>query len=206
MIQKGMTRQVSVVLHPSDQGRYEDMLELVFWHSEKRTTFVITRTVEATIGSREDHELLKPKAPYQRRKFVKFRPVGEIVPSLRPPAWTKAAWVDKLPIFNPPARLIDAAYGPRSLQTKQALANVKKFMPNIFDAKNYGTWFQNLLYVEEERVKSVYIYFVIGCSDDTHNVFRLDLDAYSLTDTELKPEHPRYKYVSNTSSCIISSY
>ncbi|KIM42180.1 hypothetical protein M413DRAFT_70670 [Hebeloma cylindrosporum] len=161
MIQKGTTRQVSVVLHPSDQGRYEDMLELVFWHSEKRTTFVITRTVEATIGSREDHELLKPKAPYQRRKFVKFRPVGEIVPSLRPPAWTRATWVDKLPSFNPPGKLIDAAYGPRSLQTKQALANVKKFMPDVFNEKSYGAW--------------------------------VDLDAYSLTDAELKADHPRYK-------------
>jgi len=153
LIQKGMTRQVSVVLHPSDQGRYEDMLELVFWHSEKHTTFVITRTVEATIGSREDHELLKPKAPYQRRKFVKFRPVGEIVPSLRPSAWSKTTWVDKLPNFYPPAKLIDAAYGPRSVQTQQAMANVKKLMPNAFNLQNYGTWFQNLLYIEEERVK-----------------------------------------------------
>ena len=153
LIQKGMTRQVSVVLHPSDQGRYEDMLELVFWHSEKHTTFVITRTVEATIGSREDHELLKPKAPYQRRKFVKVRPVGEIVPSLRPSAWSKTTWVDKLPNFYPPAKLIDAAYGPRSVQTQQAMANVKKLMPNAFNLQNYGTWFQNLLYIEEERVK-----------------------------------------------------
>jgi hypothetical protein len=79
-------------------------------------------------------------------------------------------------------------------------------MPSIFNTKNYGTWFQNLLNVEEKRVKSVYIYFLIGCSDDTHNLFRLDLDAYSLTDTELKPDHPRYKYVSNTLSCIRSSY
>jgi len=158
MIQKGMTRQVSVVLHPSYPGRYEDMLELVFWHIEKCVTFVITRTVEATIGSREDHELLKAKAPYQRRKFVKFDPVGQIVPSLRPPSWTKSGWVDKLPMFRPPPRLIDAAYGPRSLQTNRALANVKSFMPNVFNEKTYGTWFQTLLYIEEERVKSVFIF------------------------------------------------
>jgi helicase MOV-10 len=153
-----MTRQISILLHPSDPGRYEDILELVFWHIEKGVTFVITRTVEATIGSREDHELLKAKAPYQRRKFVKFDPVGEIVPSLRPPAWSRPRWVERLPMFKPPPRLIDAAYGPRSAQPNRALANVKKFMPNVFNEKTYGAWFQTLLYIEEERVKSVSIF------------------------------------------------
>ncbi|KAF8970450.1 P-loop containing nucleoside triphosphate hydrolase protein [Flammula alnicola] len=172
VVQKEMTRQVSIILHPAFAGHYEDTLELVFFNMEQKSAFVITRRVEATVGSREDHELLKPKAPYSRRKILKFNPVGPIVPSSRPPVWTKTAWVQKLPLFNPPRRLIEAAYGPGA-NTQQALSKVKRFMP-VFDEKTYGAWFQVLLYIEEERVK-------------------LDLDAYSLTEVELQPDYPRYK-------------
>ncbi|KAJ3507038.1 hypothetical protein NLJ89_g6529 [Agrocybe chaxingu] len=172
VIQKGVTRQLSIIFHPAYEGHYKDMLELVFYDAEKDKAFAIARTVEATVGSREDHDQLRPKAPYTRRKFKKFDPTGTIVPSLRPPTWTKTLWKDKLPFFDPPARLIDAAYGPRS--GNNPLSMIKRFMPSTFNVNTYGNWFQVLLYLEEERVK-------------------LDLDLYSLTEAELIPNHPRYK-------------
>ncbi|KDR68378.1 hypothetical protein GALMADRAFT_257029 [Galerina marginata CBS 339.88] len=172
VVQKGSTRYVSIVFHPSFAGYFEDILELAFFDLEKRISFIIIRTVEATVGSREDHEQLKAKAPYTRRKSTKFNPSGTIVRSLRPPTWTKTAWVEKLKTFDPPRALIDAAYGPGS--TKRAASSVKRFMPQVFNEKTYGAWFQVLLYLEEERVK-------------------LDLDAYSLTDAELQSDYPRYK-------------
>ncbi|CAA7270266.1 unnamed protein product [Cyclocybe aegerita] len=171
VIQKGVTRQLSIIFHPAYEGHYKDFLELVFYDAEKDKAFAIARTVEATVGSREDHDQLQPKAPYTRRKFKKFDPTGTIVPSLRPPTWTKTLWKDKLPFFDPPARLIDAAYGPGS--GNNPLPMIKRFMPSTFNVNTYGNWFQVLLYLEEERVK-------------------LDLDMYSLTEAELVPNHPRY--------------
>ncbi|KAF9486245.1 RNA helicase [Pholiota conissans] len=170
VIQKGMTRDVSVVMHPSDAGRFEDTLELVFFDIDLRQTFIITRAIEATVGSREDHELLRPKAPYARRKIVKFNPVGSVVPSSRPPAWTKTVWVDRLLGYDIPKSLLSAL----SIPGKGISSAVKRFMPTVFNEKTYGSWFQVLLHIEEERVKS-------------------DLDAYSLSDVELQPDHPRYK-------------
>ncbi|KAF9566555.1 RNA helicase [Agrocybe pediades] len=176
VIQKGATRKISLIFQPSYAGHFEATLELVFYDIDQSRTFVIIRTVEATVGSKEDHEELKPKAPYIRRKnVVKFKFTAPVVPSNRPPAWTKTVWVDRLLGYDPPARLIDVAYGPRSLGSgNQVLANVKRFMPATFNEKTYGQWFQVLLHLEEQQIK-------------------LDLDAYSLFDVELQADYPRYK-------------
>jgi len=138
------------VFHPSYEGHYQDLLELCFFDQGRNTAFVISRVVEATVGSREDHEQLKAKEPYTRRKFTKFNPEGNIIPSLRPPSWTKTIWVDRLPIFTPPPALLHAAYGDGG---NNPLPRVKRFMPPTFNEKTYAWFFQNLLYLEEERVK-----------------------------------------------------
>lgn len=124
----------------------------MFFHLDKRSTFVITRTVEAIVGSVEDHEQLKPTAPYTRRKVTRLPPTGKIVRSLRPPIWTKTAWKDKLLPFLPPAALIDKAFNQRS-SYNQTLAKIKQSMPPVFNEKTYGAWFQVPLYLEEHQVK-----------------------------------------------------
>ncbi|KAF8906751.1 RNA helicase [Gymnopilus junonius] len=172
VVQKNATRQVSIIFHASFAGYFQDTLELIFFDLDKRTTFPIIRTVEATVGSREDHEQLKAKEPYTRRKIIKFNPTGPIIRSLRPPTWTKTAWKEKLKAFTAPPALIEAAYGPRS--QGWSLGAVKKFMPSVFNENTYGAWFQVLLYLEEERVKQ-------------------DLDAYSLIEADLESTYPRYK-------------
>lgn len=153
IINKGDTRQVSVIFRPSDQGHYADTVNLVFNSFDKDELFVISRKIEATVGSRRDHEQLKAKAPYSRRKVHKFNPVGNIVPSLRPPGWTKTKWAEKLPRFDPPQKLIQTAFGPDA--TKRPLAKVKPLMPLVFDEKTYAAWFQVLLWVDEEHTKYV---------------------------------------------------
>jgi len=157
VVQKGSTRKVSLIFQPSYAGHVEATLELLFFDIDNSRTFVITRTVEATVGSREDYEELKPKAPYARRKAVpKFNYTGLVVRNNRPPTWTKTLWADRLLGYDPPSRLIEVAYGPRSLGSpKQLLSNVKKFMPTIFNEKTYGAWFQVLLHLEEQQVKLV---------------------------------------------------
>ncbi|KAF9527429.1 RNA helicase [Crepidotus variabilis] len=172
VVQQGATRKLSVVFHPSNEGHYEDTLNLVFYHPEKEETFIIARTIEATVGSREDYEQLQAKSPYKRRKALKFHPVGSIVPSLRPPNWTATQWAEKLPKFDPPSRLIKEAFGPDN--TRRPLAKVKAFMPQVLNEKTYAAWFQVLIFVDEEHT-------------------RLELDNYSMTDVQLEPDYPRYK-------------
>lgn len=144
-----MTRQVFVTMHGSFPGHFKDTLELVFFNIDDSSKFIITRKVEGTVGSKDDHDLLRATAPYQRRKTAKFSPVGPIVPSNRPPAWTKTRWVQTLPPFHPPRRLILAAATPN----KGALLAVKRFMPAQFNINTYGSWFQVLLHLEEDRMK-----------------------------------------------------
>lgn len=148
----GKVRKVLVVVHPSFPGYFQDTLELVFKYES--STFVITRKVECTIGSKEDHDLLRAKAPYQRRRALKFNPSGPIVPSSSPPSRTNTPWLRKLPMFTPPVDIVEAV----STRKGDALAAIKQLMPLQFDIQTYSAWFQVLLYVEEEKMKSVYIF------------------------------------------------
>ncbi|KAF9057134.1 RNA helicase [Panaeolus papilionaceus] len=173
-IDKTRPRTLAVVFHPSDPGHYEDVLELLFFHLDNGKRFIITRNVEAVVGNREDHEQLRPTAPYQRQNVPRYNLSEPIIPSLRPPAWTQTVWADRLPLFPLPAKLIEAVYGANVKNPKQAVGAARRLMPSVFNSNTYGKWFQNLLYWEEERV-------------------RLDLDLYSLLDVELEPNYPRYK-------------
>ena len=150
VIQKGKTRQVGIIMNPSFPGYFEDTLELLFQTVDRASKFVITRKVEGTVGSKEDHDLLGAKAPYQRQKVVKFDPKGPIVASTRPPVWTKTTWAQKLDMFFPPRDLIQAA---TRVIPRHALAAVRKLMPDRFDINTYSNWLQKCLFLEEERMK-----------------------------------------------------
>jgi len=143
------------VFHPSFAGKYEDTLELVFWHVTLRHTFVIARKVTATVGDRDDYEQLQPSAPYTGPKEVEhFRPDGSrIVPSLRPPTWTKTSWLEKLPEYKIPANVIEAAFNPQVKSGNAVRNKVKELMPAALNLTTYATWWQVLLYLEEEQMR-----------------------------------------------------
>lgn len=155
LIRSQMDQRLSVVFHPLYAGQYEDTLELLFVDARIKQRFVITRRVEATVGSREDHEHLRPTAPYVRRQPALFQLNGPINTSIRPPVWTSTKWVTRLPEYSPPTNLIRAAYGPAAHSHKKALANVKDILPRTLNETNYGRYLQILLYVEEEKMRYV---------------------------------------------------
>ena len=176
------TRTVSVVFHPGYAGQFEDTLELVFWHLDLHHTFVITRRVKATIGDRDDHEEIKPQAPYTGpRQVPRFNyDRVRVVLSLRPPTWTETVWTERLPEYKVPEKVVEAAFGPpapgKQKNPNAARANVQRLMPAALNLDTYAIWWQVLLWVEEEQVKQ-------------------DLDHYALEGVELKPNYPRYEYV-----------
>ncbi|KAJ7841089.1 P-loop containing nucleoside triphosphate hydrolase protein [Mycena olivaceomarginata] len=169
-------RTLSVKFHPAFDGEYKDDLELVFLDTSSRQRFLILRKLSAVVGSKEDHQQLKPKSAYTRpkRKLAPFQFNGPIVRSLRPPTWGPSNWTSRLPEFAPPANLIQAAFGTQAgSNTKKILSEVKAFLPPNFTLNTYANHFQVMLYIEGEQM-------------------RQDLEMYDMTDVEIKPNHPRY--------------
>ncbi|KAF6753774.1 RNA helicase [Ephemerocybe angulata] len=189
-------RTLALVFHPSFAGQYEDTLEIIFWkHEDLDGTFLITRRVKATVGDRADHEQIRASAPYTGPRHVpKFNAEGvKVVQSLRPPTWTETVWTERLPEFKVPERIVEAAFAP-NLERRQnvAKANVQRLMPAVFNLDTYATWWQVLLWVEEEQVKQ-------------------DLDRYALEDVTLQPNHPRYNLMvpglaENRPSVLVGDY
>ena len=137
---------ISVKFIPIYAGCHEDTLELIFLNLDTRQRFTIIRDLFATLGSEQDQEALKPKAPYTRRKFVPLRVDGPIISPLRPPTWSETKWKVALPHYTLPKALIRAAYG------KDGSNNVSRnFMPAVLEAKTHGKHFQNLIWIEEEQ-------------------------------------------------------
>ncbi|KAH6887860.1 RNA helicase [Coprinopsis sp. MPI-PUGE-AT-0042] len=176
VIRPNSSRSVSVLFHPGYEGKYEDTLELVFIHLDLKRTFLITRDVTATVGDREDHEQIRPSAPYTGPRVApRFRiNPSQIIASLRPPTWTKTPWKDRLPEYKVPQRLIEVAFDTKTRNKNTIRTNVKQLMPAAMNLHTYSIWWQTLMYLEEEQT-------------------RQDLDNYSLFDVTIKPNHPRYE-------------
>jgi len=153
-INPGRPRILTVTFHPSYPGRYEDVIELVFWDRKERRRFIIHRRVSAIVGNKEDHELLKPKSPYVRqRKRIPLRIDGPIKKSLRPVTWTKTKWTTTLSRFEVPMQVTDVLYKRGIRSRKETLELVKGLIPSAFTAATYGKRFQLMLYLEEEQMK-----------------------------------------------------
>ncbi|KAJ3979873.1 RNA helicase [Lentinula detonsa] len=173
-INPGRPRTLLVTFHPSNAGRYEDRLELVFRNQATKTRFVIHRSLVATVGDKNDHNQLQPSAPYTRRKRVPLRIDGPIRHGLRPPTWTKTKWVTVLPKFDVSRQITDILYKRGAKSKKDILVLIRELLPPEFNLKTYGSRFQSLLFLEEEQMKQ-------------------DLDAYAMEGVSLRPKHPRYE-------------
>ncbi|KAJ3573071.1 hypothetical protein NP233_g2668 [Leucocoprinus birnbaumii] len=170
MFPNSKPRTVRIRFAASDVGRYENTLELVFVELTPRNVFLITRKVFATVGDPELHDHIRPDEPYTRDRGPAINLTGRILPGSRPPQWTKTHWAEKLPKYDVPPYVIEAAFGKNA---GNAVQNVRRLMPQTLNIQTYGEWFQYLLYVEEEQM-------------------RQDLQAYAMTDVEIHADYPRY--------------
>jgi helicase MOV-10 len=144
-------RSLLVRFFPAHAGRYQDVLELVFYDVKRMKCFKIIRKLFATVGSKEDHEDLKPIRPYARRKFIPLPLDGLIIRGVRPPTWTPTKWTTRLPPFKAPPALIKAAFSPGA-----SASAIKRFLPASFNANSYGKYFEVLIHIETEQNRLVF--------------------------------------------------
>ncbi|KIP01837.1 hypothetical protein PHLGIDRAFT_112706 [Phlebiopsis gigantea 11061_1 CR5-6] len=172
-IRQATSRTVTVTFHPSYEGQHEDTVELTFRRLAPGTStgqqFVITRSICAIVGSQEDHEHLRPIAPYVRvvpRGAAHARP-GKLVRVVRPSTWSRPKWKVALPEYKIPHDISVAAFGPR------AKFAIREFLPAL-GLNSYPTFFQVLLWVEEKQME-------------------YDLALYNMENVAIAPQHPGYE-------------
>ncbi|KAG6850077.1 hypothetical protein H0H93_001427 [Arthromyces matolae] len=137
----------SVTFAQSYIGRYQDRAEFHFEDTQRRTRFVIVRHLLGVVGDRDDHEKLRPVAPYIPRPQTTRQPVLEIVEGVRPPSTKAIPYVAPLPHATIPNTLL-AALSTGSLDSM--LMQMKKtFIPKEFNASTYSHHFKHLLWIEE---------------------------------------------------------
>jgi helicase MOV-10 len=137
---------VKVTFRSSVLGNFEDTLELYFFDVSTKTKFTILRKARVTVGSSDDHELLKPKAPYVKSVARPRLPRGHVVGLRRPEIWSEAKWVTRLSMYKIPSALADAA------SSRNAHNVVKQqHMPDALHLGTYTSYFNTLLWIEEER-------------------------------------------------------
>lgn len=120
---------------------------------------MIVRPLAATVGSQEDHDNLKPKAPYQRRNRGTRDPETAVVAG-PPPAATKlmTKWVTKLPLAEIPKDMASILLeGDPPDKTAGNLQLTRLFARNT--AETYARHYQTLLWTEEFRMQ--YVLFII---------------------------------------------
>jgi hypothetical protein len=189
-INNGQPRSLVITFHPSYAGRYQDILELVFFDIIKKQRFLITRRICAIVGSKDDHEYLKAKSPYIKRQSTRLHFEGLIIRSLRPPTWSRTKWTVGLPEFKAPDDLIHAAYRPDGKSASRKA--ISKFVPPSFNQATYGKCFQVMLYIEEEQIRSVNVYDQQP-TQLTRVLSRQNLELYSMEAVQLESNYPCYK-------------
>ncbi|EKM56518.1 uncharacterized protein PHACADRAFT_160043 [Phanerochaete carnosa HHB-10118-sp] len=171
-IERGTKHAVSFELKFSFEGQHEYTLDFTFRKvipgSRTAEQFVITRQIRVVVGSPDDHERLKPTAPYSKAQpKAAYRKPRRVIRVTRPSVWSYTKWKVTLPEYRPPEDIIEAAFGPHP---KAAL---RQYVPHL-SLETYSVFFQALLWIEEEQM-------------------RRNLAVYAMTNVALIPHHPDYE-------------
>ena len=133
-------------------GRYQDRLELLFGDKQLKNKFIITRSLRAIVGNKDEHEALQPKTPYYLRSMSKRSPILKVVEGIKPPATSNIPYVGQLPGAYIPTHLEKILSGKDSVA--KLTDRVKRgFLPEIFNTKSYSQQFKYLLWIEEFRAE-----------------------------------------------------
>jgi helicase MOV-10 len=132
-------------------GRYEDRIEFTFEDNQLRKEFLISRSLRAIVGSKADHQLLQPKAPYVPKERLVRQPELTIVEGVAPPSLKAIPYVFKLPQANIPKLLLATLANGSVSETVKRVRKV--FLPSVLDSETYARHFKHLLWIEEFRME-----------------------------------------------------
>ncbi|KAJ7054531.1 P-loop containing nucleoside triphosphate hydrolase protein [Mycena amicta] len=133
-------------------GRAEDLLEIIFEDVQLRKRFAIVRTLSGHVGNREDHDAIRPVAPYVPRKRTDRQPETTVVEGVFPQSRKAVPYVGTLPKAPIPTNLASIL---STGNTKNIVDTVRKlYLPSVFDSNGYGRHFKQLLWIEEHRMEN----------------------------------------------------
>ncbi|TFY71299.1 hypothetical protein EVG20_g1692 [Dentipellis fragilis] len=160
-----------VTLQEKTLGYYEDRLEISLEDVSLNQRFTIVRSMKARVGSKADHELLKPIAPYKPRPRGIRPQEKDVVEGIAPPALDAVKYVVTLPRAEIPKQVTSiistGAVGKVVDQLKRTV------LPPALTSESYGRFFKTLLWVEEHRMES-------------------DLETYDIPNATLRNHGPYY--------------
>jgi hypothetical protein len=141
-----------VTFRQSHVGRYEDRAEFLFDDIQLQKKFLISRTLRAIIGSKADHQLLRPSAPYVRRERVARQPEVTVVEGVKPASLKAIPYAFKLPIATIPKPLLSTLSSTRS--SSEGVTRIKNvFLPSSLNSDTYARHFKHLLWIEEYQME-----------------------------------------------------
>lgn len=132
-------------------GRYQDRVEFMFEDIQLQKRFLICRTLQAIVGSKADHQLLQPKAPYVPKERLVRQPELTVVEGIAPPSLTVIPYVFKLPQANIPKPLLSTLSNGSVSETVKSVRRM--FLPSVLNSDSYARHFKHLLWVEEFRME-----------------------------------------------------
>ncbi|CAK5278608.1 unnamed protein product [Mycena citricolor] len=168
------TLNFTVSMCQSHNGRAQDRLELEFEDRQLGRRFVIMRTLAVIVGDRDDHENLRPSAPYVPRKRTARQPETNVVEGVAPPSLRVIRYVVVLPESPIPKALSAALATGTASSIVQNMRTV--FLPPVLNSDTYPRHFKHLIWIEEHQMER-------------------DLQYYDITEAKLTVHHP-YHYVS----------
>ncbi|KAJ4467007.1 RNA helicase, partial [Lentinula aciculospora] len=150
----------SVKMTQDHLGRAEDRLEFVFEDVRLQSRFMITRPLLVTVGSRADHEMLKPRAPYVPRKRTQRQPETNVLEGIAPPSTQAIPYVGRLPLATIPGHLLNTL---STGSTKEVLARLRRmYLPPILNSETYTKHFKHLIWTEEFQMDRDLEYYDIN--------------------------------------------
>ncbi|KAK2465577.1 hypothetical protein APHAL10511_002469 [Amanita phalloides] len=162
---------VQVTFRQKHIGRYQDRVEMLFEDVQLNKRFIISKPLYAIVGSKADHETLKPMTPYTVRPRTTREPELKVVEGVPPPSTRAVPYIGKLPLALIPSHLLAAL---SSGTTGDIIRRVRRtYLAREFNSETYARFFKYLLWIEEYRSER-------------------DLERYDMTNVTLAPHRPYY--------------
>ncbi|KAI0259125.1 P-loop containing nucleoside triphosphate hydrolase protein [Gloeopeniophorella convolvens] len=148
-IQPGSEATVRIMFNPRFEGRFEAVLQLLFYDSQRSGKFVIERMVHAVAGSLADHSHFEPRA---QESYTRPTRSGQYVPpgnikllSSGRPRRRQLPDYDLPPLVQEAIEMSNVDH-PYEAHESRLISDLR---PNRLSMETYSQWFKALLNVEE---------------------------------------------------------